>query len=124
MKAPLNVLGGPLAACSHDPLTGWFRDGCCNTDDNDVGSHTVCALVSRDFLDYILMQGNDLVTPHPEHGFPGLKPGDQWCVCAASWLQAHEAGVACPVNLESTHMSALDIVPLSALMEHAVAAEA
>ena len=124
MKAPLNVLGGPLAACSHDPLTGWFRDGCCNTDDNDVGSHTVCAQVNQSFLEYLALMGNDLMTPAPQFGFPGLKDGDQWCVCAASWRQAHLAGKGCKVVLESTHAMALQIVPLEELMQHAVAVEA
>ena len=124
MKASINVLGQPLQSCSHEPLTGWFRDGCCNTDDNDRGSHTVCAQVTQDFLEYLRGQGNDLITAHPQHGFPGLKPGDQWCVCAASWKRAHEAGVGCPVKLESTHASALEIVSLKALMEHAISSEA
>lgn len=122
MMASLNVLGRPLLSCSHEPLTGWFRDGCCNTDARDRGSHTVCAIVTAEFLEYLQTAGNDLVTPYPESGFPGLKPGDQWCVCAASWLRAHEAGVGCPVKLEATHASALSIVPLSAMMEHAVVA--
>ncbi|MFT7581123.1 MAG: hypothetical protein ACI9MR_002797 [Myxococcota bacterium] len=124
MKAPLSVLGTPLQSCSLDPLTGWFRDGCCNTDDADRGSHTVCATLTRDFLEYLRDKGNDLITPRPEHGFKGLAPGDSWCVCAASWRQAHEAGLGCPVKLESTHAAALSIVSLSALMEHAIAAEA
>ena len=87
-------------------MTGWYRDGCCNTDEADRGSHTVCAQVTTDFLEYLRHQGNDLVTPRPENGFPGLKPGDQWCVCAASWRRAHQDGVACPDKLESTHESA------------------
>ncbi len=124
MKAPLNVLGTPLLACSHDPLTGWYRDGCCNTDDDDLGSHTVCAQVTTDFLVYLQEQGNDLVTPHPHLGFPGLRPGDQWCVCAASWYGAHLAGVGCSVNLQATHARALQVVPLEALMQHAIAEEA
>jgi uncharacterized protein (DUF2237 family) len=124
MKAPLNVIGSPLVACSHDPVTGWFRDGCCNTDDNDVGSHTVCARVNMDFLEYIALMGNDLITPMPQFGFPGLKDGDQWCVCAASWRQAHLSGKGCPVVLESTHASALQFVPLEELMQHSFAEEA
>ena len=125
MPAPsLNALGGPLVSCSHDPLTGWFRDGCCNTDERDHGSHTVCAVLTQEFLEFIQLQGNDLITPHPELGFPGLRAGDQWCVCAASWFQAYEAGVACPVKLESTHGLALEVVPLKALIEYSVAAEA
>ena len=124
MKASLNVLGQPLQSCSTDPMTGWYRDGCCNTDKDDRGSHTICALVTDDFLHYLRNQGNDLITPRPEFGFPGLKAGDQWCVCAASWRRAHEAGVGCPVKLESTHVSALEIVSLKALMELAISAEA
>ena len=124
MEAPLNVLGGILVACSHDPLTGFFRDGCCNTDARDFGSHTVCARVTEEFLRFLQEQGNDLVTPAPEYGFPGLKAGDQWCVCAGSWRQAFRQGVACPVVLESTHAAALQIVPLEELLEHADAAEA
>lgn len=100
-------------------MTGWYRDGCCNTDERDRGSHTVCARVTETFLAFLQERGNDLVTPAPEHGFPGLKPGDQWCVCAGSWLQAARAGVACPVNLEATHRAALRSVPLEVLMEHA-----
>ena len=124
MKASINVLGTPLARCSVDPLTGWFRDGCCNTDKNDHGSHTVCAQVTEEFLEFICLQGNDLITPHLEFGFPGLRPGDQWCICAASWRQAYVAGVACPVQLESTHAAALSIVPLEELMAYSIAPEA
>jgi uncharacterized protein len=124
MIEPLNVLGGPLMSCSHDPLTGWFRDGCCNTNATDRGSHTVCALLTTEFLEHLKERGNDLMTPRPEHGFPGLKAGDQWCVCAASWLDAYEMGLACLVQMESTHAAALEIVPLSALFEHGVAQEA
>lgn len=105
-------------------MTGWFRDGCCNTDDADRGSHTVCATVTQEFLEWLKRDGNDLITPHPEAGFKGLKPGDGWCVCAASWKRAHEAGLGCPVKLEATHAKALDIVSLKALMEHAIASEA
>ena len=124
MEAPLNVLGTPLQSCSHDPLTGWYRDGCCNTDENDHGSHTVCAQVTGEFLEFLRVHGNDLVTPHPEHGFRGLRDGDQWCVCAASWRLAFKSGEACPVHLESTHAAALRTVPLEELMEFAVAPEA
>jgi hypothetical protein len=120
MKASMSVLGRPLETCSEDPKTGWFRDGCCNTDDRDRGSHTVCAKVTDEFLAFLKADGNDLITPHPEHGFPGLKDGDGWCVCAASWLRAYQAGMACPVKLESTHAAALSIVPLKALAEHAL----
>lgn len=124
MFKPVNVLGSPIAPCSHEPLTGWFRDGCCNTDARDRGSHTVCAQVNAPFLTFLRERGNDLISPVPEAGFPGLKPGDTWCVCAASWRQAFAMGVACPIYLESTHQSALQIVPLEELMAHAVAAEA
>lgn len=124
MDRALNVLGTPLKICSHDPLTGWFRDGCCNTDDDDRGSHTVCAQVTAEFLAFLQVKGNDLITPATEYGFPGLKPGDCWCVCAASWRQAHQAGVGCPVYLESTHQRALQIVPLEELMAHSAAEEA
>ena len=121
MIASLNVLGTPLRPCSHRPLTGWFRDGSCNTDERDRGSHTVAALVTAEFLLYLRDLGNDLITPSPEHGFPGLAPGDRWCVCAAIWHEAHNAGMACPVDLEATHAAALKIVPLDALMAHAAA---
>jgi len=124
MDPSLNVLGTPLKPCSFEPRTGWYRDGCCNTDATDRGSHTVCCRVSARFLAFLRDRGNDLVTPAPHFEFPGLKPGDQWCVCAASWQQAHEQGVACPVVLEATHQKALEIVPLEALLEHADAAEA
>lgn len=124
MEPPLNVLGTPLMSCSHDPVTGWYRDGCCNTDANDHGSHTVCAQVTSEFLEFLREAGNDLITPHPEHHFPGLVGGDQWCVCAASWRQAYRVGIACPIHLESTHQKALEIVPLEELMAFAIAAEA
>lgn len=110
-----NVLGGELSPCSHDPLTGFFRDGCCHTDATDIGRHVVCARVTDDFLRYSVAQGNDLVTPRPEYGFPGLKDGDQWCLCATRWLEAQEAGVAPPVVLAATHLSALELIPLDLL---------
>lgn len=119
MYKPLNVLGQPIVPCSRNPLTGWFRDGCCNTDDADVASHTVCCLVTREFLAFLRAQGNDLTSPAPQHGFPGLRPGDRWCVCAPSYAQALRAGVACPVVLESTHLAALEHVPLEALLARA-----
>ena len=122
MHAPLNVLGSPLQSCSTAPLTGWYRDGCCNTDDSDTGSHTVCARVTDDFLAFLQEQGNDLITPAMAHGFPGLKAGDQWCVCAPSWAQAYAVGKACPVVLEATHAGALQWAPLEALLEHALVA--
>jgi hypothetical protein len=115
-----NVLGGALADCSRDPITGWFRDGCCNTDDDDLGSHTVCVRVTAPFLAYSKSRGNDLSTPHPEHGFAGLKPGDQWCLCAARWREAWMAGVAPLVVLEATHARALEVCPLDALRAFSV----
>lgn len=115
-----NVLGEPLRPCSDEPLTGFFRDGCCNTGPDDVGLHVVCARVTAAFLRFAKAQGNDLVTPAPQYRFPGLKPGDQWCVCAATWRQAYEAGVAPPVVLAATHEETLAVVPLSALKELAV----
>lgn len=124
MLRSLNVLGTPLGPCSHKPRTGWFRDGCCNTDASDRGSHTVCARVTQPFLEFLAASGNNLIDPMPQAGFPGLGEGDQWCVCASSWYQATKAGLGCPVLLESTHQSALDIVPLEVLMEHAFAPEA
>ena len=124
MLAPLNVLGTPIKPCSTSPMTGWFRDGCCNTDENDRGSHTICCRVTMPFLEYLAERGNDLMTAAPQHGFPGLKDGDQWCVCAASWRSAYAAGVAAPVVLESTHARALSIVPLEELMAHSLGEEA
>jgi hypothetical protein len=122
MSAPIarNVLGTALVDCSHDPLTGWFRDGCCRTDAADRGSHTVCAVVTAEFLEFSQRVGNDLSTPRPEFHFPGLKPGDAWCLCAMRWMQAFEAGVAPPLRLEATHERALDHVPLAALRYHAI----
>ena len=114
-----NVLGGELAECGRDPITGFFRDGCCNTSADDVGSHTVCATVTTEFLEFSKAAGNDLSTPRPEFGFAGLQPGDGWCVCASRWLEAAVAGYACPVRLAATHERALDIVPLEMLRTHA-----
>lgn len=114
-----NVLGGPLAACSTDPLTGFHRDGTCRTGPEDPGCHAVCARMTAEFLDFSRRRGNDLVTPRPEFHFPGLKPGDRWCLCAARWKEAHEAGVAPPVVLEATHEAALRIVSRSVLEEFA-----
>ena len=111
----LNVLGTPLLACSFDPLTGYYRDGCCNTDHNDHGSHVVCAKVTQAFLDFSVSRGNDLVTPRPEFRFAGLKAGDRWCLCARRWLEAFEAGVAPPVVLAATHRKALEIVSIEQL---------
>ena len=115
IKASLNVLGTALVPCSYDPLTGYFRDGCCNTDEHDRGSHVICAKVTQEFLDFSLRQGNDLITPRPEYRFQGLKAGDRWCLCALRWKQAFEAGVAPKVILESTHINALDYVTLEQL---------
>ena len=117
----INVLGTPLMACSYDRITGFFRDGCCETGPQDLGSHTVCCKVTEAFLSFSKSVGNDLSTPLPQYRFPGLKPGDRWCVCASRWLQAYEAGFAPPVILEATHQAALKIVPLEALMELAYA---
>jgi uncharacterized protein (DUF2237 family) len=115
-----NVLGGSLEVCSTDPLTGFYRDGCCHTGPEDLGSHTICAVVSAEFLEYQQQIGNDLSTPVPEFGFPGLRPGDRWCVTARNWLLAHEAGLAAFVVLASTHERALEIVPLEVLEQYAV----
>ena len=111
----LNVLGTPLVPCSYDPLTGYYRDGCCNTDQHDQGSHVVCAKVTQAFLDFSLSQGNDLITPRPEHRFAGLQAGDRWCLCALRWQEALKAGVAPPVVLECTHERALDLITLAQL---------
>ncbi len=115
----LNVLGTALVPCSYDPLTGYFRDGCCNTDEEDAGTHVICARVTQAFLAYSLQQGNDLITPRPEHRFAGLKPDDRWCLCALRWKEALNAGVAPPVILASTHSRALDFVTLAQLEAHA-----
>jgi uncharacterized protein (DUF2237 family) len=115
-----NVLGGELEVCGTDPLTGFFRDGCCATGPEDLGSHTVCAVVTAEFLTQQRAVGNDLVSPRPEYGFGGLTPGDRWCVVAARWLQAYQAGVAPPVVLAATHERAVDVIPLAALRQHAV----
>ncbi len=116
----LNVLGGPLEPCGTDPLTGYYRDGCCHTGPEDRGSHTICAVVTAEFLNHQLRVGNDLITPEPAYQFPGLVPGDRWCVTAANWLLAHHDRAAAFVVLASTHERALEIVPLAALQEHAV----
>jgi len=114
-----NVLGGALVPCSYDPLTGWRRDGCCHTDAHDAGSHVICARVTVEFLNFQMERGNDLITARPELRFPGLKPGDRWCVCALRWKEAYLDGCAPPVVLESTHARALDFVPLDWLQEKA-----
>lgn len=115
-----NVLGGPLEPCGFDPVTGFLRDGCCNTSPQDVGSHTICAVVTAEFLEHQRRIGNDLMTPRPQWSFPGLVAGDRWCVTAANWLRAHFDGAAAPVVLASTHERALEIVPLEVLRRHAV----
>jgi uncharacterized protein (DUF2237 family) len=120
MDSDLNVLGEPLQECGTDPVTGFYRDGCCTSGPEDLGSHTVCAVVTADFLAHQASVGNDLITPRPEYNFPGLEPGDRWCVVAARWLQAYHAGAAAPVVLASTHARTLDTIPLTALREHAV----
>jgi len=119
MKQSVNVLGNALQECSMDPLTGWYRDGCCNTDNSDRGLHVVCSIVTEAFLNFAKSKGNDLMTPAPQFNFPGLKPGDRWCVCARTWLDAVNNGVACPVNLEATHEEALNIIPFELLEMHA-----
>jgi uncharacterized protein (DUF2237 family) len=115
-----NVLGGPLGACSDRPVTGFFRDGCCNTSDEDIGMHTVCVVMTDEFLAFSQMRGNDLSTPHPEFGFPGLKAGDRWCLCAARWREALEAGAAPRVVLNATNETTLEIVSLEMLKRYAV----
>jgi uncharacterized protein (DUF2237 family) len=115
-----NVLGSELEPCGTDPVTGFFRDGCCNTGPEDVGSHTICSVVTVEFLEHQRSIGNDLSTPMPQYHFPGLQPGDRWCVTAGNWLRAHLAGLAAPVVLASTHERALELVPLAVLEEHAV----
>ncbi|MEX2563079.1 MAG: DUF2237 domain-containing protein [Nitriliruptoraceae bacterium] len=115
-----NVLGGKLEGCSVDPKTGWFRDGACKTGLGDVGSHTICAVMTEEFLSHQHMIGNDLTTPRPEYQFPGLSPGDRWCVTAPNWLRAHRDGFAAPVALASTNEAVLDIVPLEVLQQHAI----
>ncbi|NBD94959.1 MAG: DUF2237 family protein [Gammaproteobacteria bacterium] len=115
-----NVLGAALADCSHDPKTGFYRSGCCETGPDDAGVHTVCAEVTEAFLEFSRSRGNDLSTPRPQFGFPGLDPGDRWCLCAARWLEAFEAGCAPRVDLEATHEKTLEIVPFESLKAHAL----
>ncbi|GAB4385091.1 MAG: DUF2237 family protein [Phycisphaerales bacterium] len=114
-----NVLGGPLEPCSLDPMTGFYRNGCCSTGPEDVGSHTVCVILTAEFLRFSKARGNDLSTPRPEWNFPGLQPGDRWCLCAPRWLEAYTAGMAPPVVLAATHERTLDFVTLDVLREHA-----
>jgi uncharacterized protein len=120
MTGERNVLGGELEVCGTDPVTGFYRDGCCNTGPEDLGNHTVCAVVSAEFLAHQREAGNDLSSPRPEFGFDGLQPGDRWCVCAVRWQQAYDDGVPAPVVLAATHERALEVVSLDALREHAV----
>ena len=115
-----NVLGQDIGECSCKPMTGWYRDGSCKTDEMDRGSHTVCCIVTPDFLEFALSKGNDLITPAPQFNFPGLKPDDSWCVCARTWLDALNHGKACPVDLEATNIKALEIIPLELLEDRAV----
>jgi uncharacterized protein len=118
-----NVLGTDLKSCSTQPLTGWYRDGCCNTGPGDYGLHTVCAEMTADFLAFSVSRGNDLVTPHPEFEFPGLKPGDHWCLCVERWVEAYAAGVAPRVDLEACHLSVLEYVDLEVLRQYALGAQ-
>jgi uncharacterized protein (DUF2237 family) len=120
IEESLNVFGEPLELCGADPVTGFFRDGKCNTCSEDRGSHTVCVEVTRDFLEFSRFRGNDLSTPMPEYNFPGLQPGDSWCLCAGRWLEAAENNMAPKVHLKRTHIRALDIVPFELLKKHAV----
>ena len=119
MDESKNVFDEPLLSCSESPVTGFFRDGCCNTSDEDFGSHTVCVEVTQDFLDYSRFRGNDLSTPMPDFGFPGLQAGDRWCLCASRWLEAYEQGMAPKIFLTRTHKRALEIVELEKLKEYA-----
>lgn len=116
----LNVLGNPLAPCSTEPMTGFFRSGCCETCAEDVGQHTVCTRVTAEFLEFSRSRGNDLITPRPEFGFPGLRPGDGWCVCLGRWIEALQAGCAPPVSLAATHESVLDVLSLETLQANAM----
>jgi len=119
-KSARNVMGGDLAPCSLDPVTGFYRNGCCETGSEDTGQHTVCAVMTSEFLRFSYTAGNDLSTPRPEFGFPGLKPGDRWCLCAPRWKEALDAGFAPPVVLEATHEEVLAIAPLGVLKDHAI----
>ncbi len=120
MNRALNVLGEPLTECGRDPLTGFLRDGCCNTGEGDFGLHLVCAVVSAKFLEFSRDVGNDLITPAPQFGFAGLVPGDRWCLCVGRWKEALDAGVAPPVDLHATHISALEWMTLAQLKAHAI----
>jgi uncharacterized protein (DUF2237 family) len=118
-----NVLGQPLDVCGCEPMTGFYRTGCCDTGPEDLGVHTICCVVNEEFLRVSKLMGNDLSTPMPQYGFEGLKPGDRWCVCAARWLQVEQAGAGCPIVLEATHEATLDIVPFETLIRYAVIPE-
>ena len=120
MDKSINVLGETLEACGRDPITGFFRDGICNTCSEDVGSHTVCIEATKEFLEFSRFKGNDLSTPIPEYGFKGLKPGNNWCLCAARWLESYEDGMAPKVYLTRTHIKALEIIPLEILKKYAI----
>jgi|TARA_B110000914_G_C15357316_1_gene396820 uncharacterized protein (DUF2237 family) len=120
MTMQKNVLGQDIGECSCKPMTGWYRDGSCKTDEMDRGSHTVCCIVTEEFLEFARSRGNDLITPMPQFDFPGLKPGDSWCVCASTWLESLNEGMACPVDLEATNITALEIIPLELLEDRAV----
>lgn len=119
MDESLNVFDEPLATCGEEPMTGFFRDGCCNTSDEDVGSHTVCVQLTKEFLEFSRFRGNDLSTPRPEFGFPGLKGGDRWCLCAMRWLEAYQHDCAPRVYLRRTHKRALEVIPMGTLREFA-----
>lgn len=123
MEPSVNVLGDTLAPCSNAPRTGFFRDGCCNTSEQDQGCHTVCAVMTAEFLEFSRARGNDLSTPRPEFGFPGLKPGDRWCLCAGRWLEAYRVGCAPRVSLAATHARTLEIIALEELRSHALGGE-
>jgi uncharacterized protein len=123
MDADVNVVGGRLLPCSNEPLTGFYRNGCCSTGDEDAGSHTVCVVATEEFLEFSSLAGNDLSTARPEWGFPGVKAGERWCLCASRWLEAYNAGFAPEVVLGATHTRALEVVPIELLTSHAAASE-
>ena len=123
VEPDVNVVGGKLLPCSTEPLTGFYRDGCCSTGPEDLGSHTVCVVLTAEFLEFSKAAGNDLSTPQPELGFAGLRPGDHWCLCASRWLDAYNAGMAPEVVLGATHARALDLVPIELLTARAVSAD-
>jgi uncharacterized protein (DUF2237 family) len=120
----VNVVGGELLPCSTDPMTGFYREGCCSTGDEDLGSHTVCVVLTAEFLEFSQAAGNDLSTPRPEWGFDGLQPGDRWCLCASRWIEAYEADCAPEVVLGATHARALEVIPIEALTARAAAPDA